>query len=247
AGADLNIRNAQGETPLMIAAKAQNLEMVKALLAAKDKNGYPANVYAKNTYGGTALHDAAAYGTPEIVKELLASGSFINAQDKKHGITPLQAFYNNSHNNNIASAEALIDSGASEHIKNYKGDEAGYYISENGERLRTFNKFSNQNKSFGIDPKTKSTPLMRAIQSGDEPLVRALIAQGADVNAKDINGNTALHHLNSMEIHTTNGRSGLSQETRNRLIDAGANKNAKNKKGLRAKDVEPENSMIQAV
>jgi hypothetical protein len=73
-GADVNVRNAAGETPLMLATGRPNIEAVKALLQTS------ADVKAKAMNGDTAL-DIASRGyvwpdrtvhSPEIV-DLLSS------------------------------------------------------------------------------------------------------------------------------------------------------------------------------
>ena len=56
---------------------------------------------------------------------------------------------------------------------------------------------ANVNERYGF---LRSTGLMKAVDKSDKPLVSFLLQQpGTDVNAKDIDGNAALHH-----IHVTN-------------------------------------------
>lgn len=72
--------------------------------------------------------------------------------------------------------------------------------------------------SSGGDGRRKDTPLHQAARKGNEALVRQLIAQGANVKAKDASGYAPLHwaafrdRVKICEI----------------LIDAGANINSKN-------------------
>jgi len=73
-GADVNARDSDGLTPLMLAAQKGYTELVGTLLS-KD-----ANVNAKDKDGGTALLRAAVSGQTEIVKILLANGADVNAE-----------------------------------------------------------------------------------------------------------------------------------------------------------------------
>lgn len=72
-GVDLEVRNAEEETPLIVAAQAGHLGAVKALLAAG------ADVGAINEDGDQALHLAAYAGQVEVVSVLLGKHAYINA------------------------------------------------------------------------------------------------------------------------------------------------------------------------
>ncbi|MCK5644078.1 MAG: ankyrin repeat domain-containing protein, partial [Gammaproteobacteria bacterium] len=84
AGADVNVRNKYGVTPLMMASQNGHVEVVKLLLAAK------ANVNAVDkTDGVTPLLIASVKGHTEIVKLLIAAKADVNAVRKTDGVTPL--------------------------------------------------------------------------------------------------------------------------------------------------------------
>ncbi|KNC51486.1 ankyrin [Thecamonas trahens ATCC 50062] len=68
-GADVEVRNGRGATPLHLAAKYGRIGPVEILLKAK------ASVLATNVDGATPLHLAAKYDHPEVVSRLLASPS----------------------------------------------------------------------------------------------------------------------------------------------------------------------------
>src|SRR5216683_1405726 len=74
-GADVNARDCDGDTALMLAAERGHIELVKVLL----KNG--ADVNAANLNGETALMRAAYRGHVDVVKELLAYGADANARN----------------------------------------------------------------------------------------------------------------------------------------------------------------------
>jgi ankyrin repeat protein len=82
AGADQQVQDTYGWTPLMRAADSRRLEVVRVLL------GSPGvNLDARQEYGQTALHIAAAAGDDAIVNLLVASGADVTARDNR-GNTP---------------------------------------------------------------------------------------------------------------------------------------------------------------
>ena len=66
---------------------------------------------------------------------------------------------------------------------------------------------ANVNERYGF---LRSTWLMKAVDRSDEPLVSFLLQQpGIDVNAKDIDGNAALHHIHGTNETATTRPNGL--------------------------------------
>ncbi|MEW6110274.1 MAG: ankyrin repeat domain-containing protein [Nitrospirota bacterium] len=81
-GADVNAKNKEGETPLMVAALERRLEMVKFLL---DRG---ADINLKDNVGATALIYSAMEGSVEIMKLLLDRGADPDAKTDD-GLTAL--------------------------------------------------------------------------------------------------------------------------------------------------------------
>lgn len=67
-GVDVNAKNSYGESPLYIAAKVSNAEVIQALLEGK------ADPKSLTNDGATPLHSAARTDTPEIIKVLIDAG-----------------------------------------------------------------------------------------------------------------------------------------------------------------------------
>ena len=82
AGADVNAKNEDGQTALMIACKKGDQDAVKILLAGQ------ADVNATDKFGQTALMAAASKGDLEMVSLLVRSGADINAKSE-FGLTAL--------------------------------------------------------------------------------------------------------------------------------------------------------------
>lgn len=110
-GIDVNLANAQGETPLMLAAVKGNLELVKKLVA-RDAD--------VNREGWAPLHYAASAGlehSVEIAAYLLEESAYIDAASP-NGSTPLMlaAQYSNE-----AMVKLLIAEGADVSLRNQQG------------------------------------------------------------------------------------------------------------------------------
>lgn len=108
---DVDARNKQDESPLMMAAIKGNMDAVKALLA-RDAD--------VNKPGWTPLHYAASAGSPQhtaIIALLLENYAYIDAASP-NGTTPLMmaAQYGSA-----ASVQLLLDEGADPTLKNRLG------------------------------------------------------------------------------------------------------------------------------
>ena len=119
AGADLNMEDNDGLTPLMSSfiddGFYNHVETIELLL---DNN---ANVNYQNRNGETALHIASQLDRTEIIRILVDRGANVNIRDR-NGNTPLVA-YNNFRNYTMSaeSAEILINNGADVNYQNRNG------------------------------------------------------------------------------------------------------------------------------
>ena len=104
----LNTLNAQGESPLMLAALKGHLELVAKMV----KKG--ADV---NKTGWTPLHYAASFGHVSVMKLLLDNHAYIDAESP-NGSTPLMMA---SMYGNPQSVKLLLDEGADPLLKNQVG------------------------------------------------------------------------------------------------------------------------------
>jgi len=105
---DVDIRNANDETPIMLAALKGRLDVVQALI---DRDA------SLNKPGWTALHYAASQSDPKVIQLLLDHFAYIDAESP-NGTTPLMmaAMYANED-----AVKILIDAGADVSLRNARG------------------------------------------------------------------------------------------------------------------------------
>lgn len=94
-GADVNVRDADGDTALHGAAQTGNVEIMGLLL---DKGP---NVNAKNKVGGTPLMWAAVFGNDDAARVLLANGADASLKDED-GVTAAQWAARNKRDSMVA-------------------------------------------------------------------------------------------------------------------------------------------------
>ena len=111
-GADPNLRNWRGETPLHRAAiRNPDLDVHRALIDAGT------DVNARDDTGATALHRAAGQPSPDRADLLIEAGADVNARDKG-GSTPLHEAAGKGLD---AGAKTLLKHGADPHLPDNTG------------------------------------------------------------------------------------------------------------------------------
>lgn len=113
-GADINMRDFKGRTPLHDAVLCKMIENVKCLL----DNG--ADIDSQDRYGETVLHLAAKTGHVDTVALLVIRGANLNIQNEL-GETALHLAIANHFSEIVFD---LVDSGAAMDIKNAEGQNA---------------------------------------------------------------------------------------------------------------------------
>ena len=104
-GADVNVRDKSGGTPLHSVAEKGHKETAELLI---EKGG---DVNAKDALGRTPLHETALFGHTAMAELLIASGAEVNAKDKE-GKTSLHLAFKNDH---IDTAELIFVNGTKGH------------------------------------------------------------------------------------------------------------------------------------
>lgn len=214
-GADVNVQDGNGETPLHYAVFYGAKENVQQLLDAGAKVNarnhddktplytavldddrtigellmkHGADIDMKNEFQCTRLELAAAYGRVDEARVLLALGADVNAVNKR-GDTPLhQALKENPD-----TVALLIENGADPNLKDAEGNPPLLIAIRNPDHVKWL-------IQAGADVNTPNnegfTPLHFAAWSQNTAAngtIQMLIDLGADVNAVTVHGNTPLH------------------------------------------------------
>ncbi len=120
AGADVNVQDAEGRTPLYLTS---NEEIARMLI------GAGAKLDIQDNWNFTPLHRAARFGEVGIIRMLIGAGADVNVQDNR-GETPLHraAYYGY-----VEIVRILIDAGARKNIFDYEGKLLPYDLADTEE------------------------------------------------------------------------------------------------------------------
>ena len=197
AGANPNAALLLGETPVMAAARAGHRAVVEQLIAKG------ADVNARGARQQTALMWAAAQKHPAVVKALLAHGADLQARSEvwtevmavsphgypdynraiPHGSDTALLFAARA--GDVASATLLIAAGARVDDEDAWGVSATAMAAHAGHRDLVV--LLLEHGADANAARAGFSPLHAAIMRRDEPMVRALVAHGADVNLRVTN------------------------------------------------------------
>ncbi|XP_028131929.1 uncharacterized protein LOC114327487 [Diabrotica virgifera virgifera] len=197
-GASIEVQDGRDWTPILYAAQSGKWGVVKLLIS----NGAKFN--NEITYQGTPLHFAAQGGNLDIAQFLLDEGAVIESQDKDDK-KPLDLAVEAGRLN---VAKLLLDRGASVNAKD-KNDRTPLDLATKGDMIKLL-KRAQMDQGLSINAR-----------EGTFDKVEDLIAQGANLEAKDNNDNTPLHNA------CNNGHFNVAKY----LIEKGASLKAKNKDG----------------
>ena len=186
--ANVNARTDRGDTPLTLAARNDNDNVVHALLSDSQ-----CHVDAKGQDGYTALDCSCRYGYVDIVRTLVKHKANVNARTDS-GDTPLTLAARNKHDNVVhallSDSQCLVDA------KGQDGSTALHYSCRYGhvDIVRTL-----VNHKANVNARTDSgdTPLILAARNKHDNVVHALLSDSqclVDAKLKGQDGYTALHH-----------------------------------------------------
>lgn len=225
-GADINVVNVRGITPLHAAVMSRSLDMVAWL----SKRG--ASPSLKTTAGDTALHDASKLDEPDYLRELLSSGRVDVNVVNSLGSSPLMEAASAKR---AANVKRLVDEGALVNHKSKLGSSAlliaaGKHDHETVKLLLSKGANSNDVDSYGVSALISAAAVMARFDAGgdESPEIASqrtmaeLIRCGANVNLVAKSGNTALAEA----ARCMNKRGMLL------LIDANANPNVHSTAGV---------------
>ena len=158
---------------LFKAVKASNASQVNEALEAG------ANINAKDSDGWTALMRASRNGYKAIVKTLLDKGADVNAKDKEGGTALMWATFKNR----TAIVKILIDKGADVNARDNRGSTALMMAAINGHTDIV---------ALLEAARAAIARLFIAVKANNASQVNEALEAGANINAKDSDGWTAL-------------------------------------------------------
>lgn len=213
AGADLNARDFAGASPIFEALRRQDASAVRWLL----ERG--ADSTARSDAGRTPLQDAAGYGDLESVRLLLSSGASPNARgdggstalheavtsDRRNVIPALIAKGADIHARNFAGETPLTLAlgRGTEVLQTLLSGEAVRSVDSDGRSVLRVILEAKPSAGF-VDialaagartedrDRSGATALHAAVNQGYAEIVRRLVAGGADIFARDRDGNSPL-------------------------------------------------------
>jgi ankyrin repeat protein len=189
--ADVNWRNAGlfNQTPIFPAAYGPHPEILRALLQAG------ANVNAQDDDGETALHRAAYYGYTETAQILLEFGANPKLTDK-WGKTPLQTAENQENTSVIKLLGGTSGTPANRGTQPSSASpgEQLFGAVQSGDLVRVKQLVANGAPLDWKNPEMFSqTPIFPAAYGPHPEILAFLLSKGANINAQDEDGETALH------------------------------------------------------
>lgn len=161
-GANVNSKDVNGKTALMLAATSGNRAAMETLV-----KRYHADVTIKDPKGQTALSQAASLGLNDSVQTLLQYPKVINEVDAD-GNTPLMNAVKNGHSN---VATSLLQKGADASIADDHGRTPLMESVKKGDG-RSVRELLRHNPGFDMQDENGKTALMEAIEKGN-PALRA--------------------------------------------------------------------------
>ncbi|CAH2094524.1 unnamed protein product [Euphydryas editha] len=182
--ARVDVRDADGRTPLLWAASAGSAAAVLALHQAG------ASVDDADRDGLTALHCAAARGHTEALETLVAlCGARVDVADS-HGCTPLHYAAALGH---ADATSALLVHGADAHRQDRRGRSPAHTAAAKGQ-IETVRILGARGTNLWLRNSKGDLPLHEAVASGRRELVKWLLdGRPSQVNATNHEGRTPLH------------------------------------------------------
>ena len=182
AGSNVNVKSADGFTPLALASRQGHTQTVKLLL---DEG---ADIKARTDNGKTALSLASSHGRLDIVKLLLENGANINAVDLYGGTALTEA----ARYGHAEIVQVLLDNNAGLPAKSAGFPEKQLFLATlKGDRDR-IKDLLRLGASVNAQTDSGDTAFTLAVGMGDLKTIKLFMAHGADINFKMGGGLTPL-------------------------------------------------------
>lgn len=185
AGANPNIQNKSGDTPLIVAASKCSTDVVRMLI------DHGADITCRRSNNATALHVACAAGAHDIVEALVERGADVAALNAAKDTPLIVAAAANS----FECVRKLLDSGRDVLVNAQRenGATALHFACSRG-NMACAARLLDAGATVDLQNTSGDTPLIVAADVGAEAVVDLLLQRGADATIRrHSNGTTALH------------------------------------------------------
>lgn len=182
AGRDPNYRMPGGKTPLMVAAKIGDLELVRLLLS----RGADINATTQN--GGTPLMFSAIPGNLDIVRLLIERGADVNAV-AHFNWTALMVASAKGHDDVI---RVLLENGANANVADVYGWTPLMRAVETNRYAAVAVFMESGDVRLDAVDETGATALHHAVAGGHLEIARLLLEKGASIRAENAQGLTPM-------------------------------------------------------
>lgn len=217
-GVDINQSNSDLDSPLHLAIKMKNTDMLKILLnrgANIYSNGSPSPDYYEDNYNqtNTPLLEAIKSNDVEILKLFLNVIYDLNSRDRYREFTLLHQVVRWG---NSKTVKLLIDAGANVNVSDYHGITPLHVAVAKTDNYRIVKTLIDSNAYVNVSDVEGYSPVHFAVKSNNTSILKLLLDSGVNPNARNYRGNyTPLHLTNCF----------TNEDILNLLIKAGADVN----------------------
>ncbi|XP_030376878.1 E3 ubiquitin-protein ligase MIB2 [Scaptodrosophila lebanonensis] len=184
-GAKVNFLNSSHCSALHICAHKKTPHCVRELLR------HNADVNIQDSYGDTALHDAIGKENTEVV-ELLCNAPNLNITIKNN--RGFNVLHHAALKGNVAAARRILQ--LSRQLVNVRKDDgfaALHLAALNGHAQVVETLVTEGQAELDIRNNRRQTPFLLAVAQGHAAVIERLVKLSCDVNAKDEDGDNAMH------------------------------------------------------
>ncbi len=206
-GSDVDARDERGNTPLHVAARRGDAEIVR-VLAERSKR-------LANQEGIRPVHEAAFHGKADVFQLLFEPSKATDLNAEQQSLLHFAAF-----GGDLDILRTLLPFFSSVDLPDENGWTPLFYAVQDGQ-VEAVGLLLEHGASSRYRADDRSTPLHHAGSSGVSGVLREMLEQEVDVDLVDGDGNTALHHAAGW------GR----LDNIRMLLAAGAATNLRNRKG----------------
>ena len=210
AGANVNARNNEGDTPLHVATRMNRAEAGEYILA-RGADVFHANfageaplrlalthpsgtlgwlfnpqtIEARDSMGNTMLHYVALWGMDGSIPFVVQQGLSADAANAT-GETPL---FWAVHHDSASAVDVLLAQGANLHARDSLGNSA-LHSAVRWNSVNATNALLNAGINVNVHSLNGTTPLHDSVRLSNADIAAILVGRGANIEARDLGGNT---------------------------------------------------------